>query len=176
MDWGTTEDENPERRLESRRLEFVHLWGRPLACGGLPGRPAPENLEMLAARSKCDPEKAPAPASRRPRPGLRHDGPVARSSPVWPYLPPTAGHCSTGSCFDGIRRRNWTLPVALGGDHARSRPSPPHPSCGRIEASRLAQNGHRQTSQPAAETHPWSSAGRPARPPQAEGLPHRESQ
>src|SRR5437867_3398209 len=67
-----------------------------------------------------------------------------------------------------------------------------------IETPRLAQSGQRQTSQPAApadrtallaewyfennpvtaclaarpEEYAWSSAGRPERPPQAEGLPH----
>ena len=159
-------------------LESLHSWGRPMACGGLGGRSQTlENRGVPVALSKREAEKTPAPASRCRRPAsvhhlplvrqssgtaplsglesdfrrsLRHDGPLARSRSRRPHLSQTAGHCATRPDFDPVWSGNRALRAALVGDRAPSRPSPPHSSGERIEASRLAPGGHRETSQPAA--------------------------
>ena len=159
-------------------MEFLHLWGRPLACGGLGGRSQTlENRGVPVALSKREAEKTPAPASRCRRPAsvhhlplarqssgtpplsglesnfrrsLRQHGPLARSRSLRSHLSQTAGHGATRPDFDPVRGGNRALRTALVGDHAPSRPSPPHSSGERIEAARLAQGGHRETSQPAA--------------------------
>jgi len=102
------------------------------------------------ARDFAD-EQRPFPASKSDFwRSLRHHGPLARSRSLRPHLSQTAGHGATRPDFDPIRGGNRALRAALVGDHAPSRPSPPHSSGEPIEASRLAPGGRRETSQPAA--------------------------
>jgi len=190
-----------------------------MACGGLSVRSQTlKNRGVPVARSKREAEKTPAPASRGRRPApvrhlplarqssstaplsglesdfrrsLRHDGPLARSRSLRPHLSQTAGHGAARPDFDPVRSGNRALRAALVGDHAPSRPSPPHSSAsvskllGSIEAAtakranlllqrsgqafwqdesydRPARDGDEFRRAARPERYAWSSAGRAA--------------
>jgi hypothetical protein len=90
-----------------------------------------------------------------------HDGPAARSGPLWSHVSPAASDRSTDTRVHRIWRRNWTLSDARLGDHAQPRSSAVNPSYERVEAPRLAEGRHRQESQRVARAN-WSAllAGR----------------
>jgi len=160
--------------LFSAMLLLVALWGRTSSCGGslsrLPG--FPENPDQPTTPFNRDPPPTPTSVRHRPtalrhlppprqpsrKPGvpkpnlrrsIRRYGPIIRSSPLRPNFSQTTRDSTTSPGLARLWRDDRPLRDALLRNHAQPRPLAAHTFDKCIEATWLAQELHRQKSQPA---------------------------
>jgi hypothetical protein len=145
------------------------MWGRPLASGGLSGRPALENSALSVALQPRGSEVTSAPAFAREWPAFVRYLPPARSlfQRIGPFQPRTSLRARRSSRWIGcsikpnagatfLRQpavaRPGTLSGPRVGDHAELRPSACYAAGERVEVARLAHRGYREASQHIAQT------------------------